>query len=86
VNENGEPCPYHAHRPQTREGNQAWHLIGLCQGQLRLGGMGVVYGFEMTAVLAMARTLGYDERAMALLVPYGEAGLVRALNRRDEEK
>ena len=85
MNENGEPCPYHAHRPQTLEGNQAWHLIELCQGQLRLGGMGVVAGLDMTAVLATARALGYDERAMALLVPFGEAGLVKAVNRRDEE-
>lgn len=85
MNESGEPCPYAKHRPVTVAGAQAWDLVLKASGQLRLGGMGGVAGLDMTAVLATARTLGYDERAMAQLVPFGEAGLVKALNRRDEE-
>lgn len=55
-------------------------------GQLRLGGMGGVAGVDLGTALKMAAALGYDERAMAHLLPAGERGLVRALNpKRDEQ-
>jgi len=45
--------------------------------------MGGVAGIDMEAVLSMARARGYDERAMSLLLPFGEAALVTAVNRKD---
>jgi hypothetical protein len=51
-------------------------------GQLRLGGMGGVAGIDMTAALKMAEAMGYDLRIAAELLPYGERGLVAALNKK----
>ncbi|WP_316979962.1 DUF7697 family protein [Shumkonia mesophila] len=52
-------------------------------GQLRVTAGGAVIGLDMAAALAMAGALGLDGVAMAELLPYGEAGMVRAMNRRD---
>ena len=83
MNDNNERCPYEKHRPETEEGNQAWDLLLKVQGQLRLGGMGGVVGIDLAAALGMAGALGYDERALADLLPAGERGLVKALNKGD---
>lgn len=64
------------------QGWQAWDLLIRAQGQLRLGHQRGVVGIDMPAVLQLARSLGYDETAMAILLPYGERGLVKALNER----
>ena len=53
-----------------------------CQGQLRTAGMGGVIGLDLSAVLQLAHTLGYDETAMAELLPYAERGMVTAINAR----
>lgn len=55
------------------------------QGQLRVGGLGGVTGIDLGAALSLAEALGYDRRAMALLLPAGESGLVAALNKREED-
>ncbi|CUW39672.1 protein of unknown function [Magnetospirillum sp. XM-1] len=39
-------------------------------------------GLDLPALLTQARALGYDETAMALLLPHGEHGLVKALKER----
>lgn len=66
----------------TVQGWQAWDLLIRAQGQLRLGIQRGVVGIDMPAALQMARALGYDQTAMAILLPYGERGLVKALNER----
>jgi hypothetical protein len=71
--------------PQSVEGEQAWSLLRLAQGQLRTAGMGGVISLDMAAVLAMGRALGFDEAALVLLLHYGEAGLVTAFNSRVSE-
>ncbi len=50
-------------------------------GQQRVAGMGGVIGLDLGAALRMAEALGYDRRWAAELLPYGEAGLVAALNK-----
>ena len=56
-----------------------------CQGQLRPAGMGGVIGLDLPAALRMARALGYDEAAMAELLPYAERGMVTAINQRNRD-
>lgn len=42
--------------------------------------MGGVIGIDLQAAMSVAAALGYDAYWMAQLLPYGEAGLVEALN------
>jgi hypothetical protein len=57
-----------------------------CQGQLRRAGMaGLPTGLDMAAVLQVAAALGYDRRAMALLLPMAEPGMLDAIHRRAAE-
>ena len=54
-------------------------------GQLRLAPMGGVIGFDMTALLAMARARGIDPAAAAELLPHVEAVVVETLQKRNDE-
>ncbi len=50
-------------------------------GQVRLAGIsGAVTGIDMAAAFALVAAQGYDVRAMAVLLPAIEAGLVKAFN------
>ena len=60
-------------------------LLRLAQGQLRVAGLGGIVGLDFPAVLAMADALRIDRAALVLLLPYAEAGLVKALNTRVSE-
>ena len=55
-------------------------LVQAAGGQLRLAPMGGVIGFDMTALLAMARAPGVDPAAAAELLPHVEAVVVGKLN------
>ena len=79
ANENGEFCPYKTQEPRTIEGWQAWDLAIRCEGQLRFLEM-VATGLDFTAALRMASALGYDETAVAELLPSLESGLCAATN------
>ncbi|MDJ0685400.1 MAG: hypothetical protein QNJ84_11915 [Alphaproteobacteria bacterium] len=79
-------CPFNAHQPLSEEGAQAWDVLLKCAGQLRLGGMGGVAGLDLGAAFTMASALGYDRKAMALLLPAAERGLVAALNAKRTEQ
>ncbi len=58
-------------------------VIRACSGQLRVGGMGGhVVGIDMGAAFGVAKSLGADLQAMAVLLPCGESGLVKAFNER----
>lgn len=85
MNEGGELCPYTEHQPKTEEGAQAWDLMLKASGQLRLGGMGGVAGIDMGVALRMAEALGYDTRAAVELIPAAERGMVRSLNKRNDD-
>lgn len=56
-------------------------LIIACSRQLRISPGGGVLGVDMLAALEMARSLGYDMKEMAILLPWAELGLVNALNK-----
>ena len=67
----------------TDAGWQAWDVLTRCGGQLRLApNAAAVIGIDLAAALALATALGYDARAIAELLPAGEAGLITALNER----
>ena len=80
----GKRCPYIENAPQTGDGAQAWHLVQRGQGQLRMGGMGGVIGFDLPAILVLADAYGCDREAIAVLLPFAEAGMVQAINRRGD--
>jgi hypothetical protein len=75
----GELCPYIANEPLTDGGWQAWDVLLRCSGQLRLGA-GAVVGIELQAALVVGAAFGHDARALAELLPAGEAGMTKALN------
>ena len=54
-------------------------LIESYSGQLRTAGMGGVIGFDLSALLEVADSLGYDRTAMVLLLPAVEGGLANAI-------
>ena len=75
----GELCPYVANEPMTDAGWQAWDVLLRCSGQLRIVA-GAVIGLDLGAALCLGEALGHDRRALAELLPAGEAGLLAALN------
>ncbi|WP_082917368.1 DUF7697 family protein [Roseovarius indicus] len=69
-------CPRQLHQPQTAEGADVWALASDVGGQWRHalisgpgGAVSVPSGYDMTAVIAMARERGLDTRAVAELMP-----------------
>jgi len=63
----------------TDAGWQAWDVLTRCAGQLRVVGSSVI-GLDLTPMLGIGEALGHDRRALAELLPAGEAGLLAALN------
>ena len=59
-------------------------LLQAAGGQLRLAPMGGVIGFDMTALLAMARARGVPLAAAAELLPHVEAVVVETLQKRND--
>src|SRR6056297_1087636 len=78
-------CPQTQERPLTVEGRQVRDLVQAADGQLRLAPMGGVIGFDMTALLAMARARGVPLAAAAELLPHIEAVVVETLQKRNDE-
>src|SRR6056297_2318990 len=78
-------CPQTQERPLTVEGRQVRDLVQAAGGQLRLASMGGVIGFDMTALLALARARGVDLAATAELLPHVEAVVVETLQKRNDE-
>lgn len=79
----GNRCPYIAHEPLSDAGWAAWDVLTRCSGQLRLAPQGAgVIGLDLAAAIHLGRAAGYDEQALAELLPAGETGLVKALNER----
>jgi hypothetical protein len=60
-------------------------LVQAAGGQLRLAPMGGVIGFDMTALLTMARVRGVPLAAAAELLPHVEAVVVETLQKRTDE-
>lgn len=58
-------------------------MLQNCGGQLRYAGMaGVAVGLDLPAALRLGEDLGYDRRALAVLLPMAEAAVIEALNER----
>lgn len=63
----------------TDEGRRVWALVMRLGGQLRIAPSGRVIGWDMTAALALARALG-SESAAAALLPLIEPVMTQACN------
>jgi hypothetical protein len=59
--------------------HEAWDVLLVCQGQLRLAPSGHVVGIDMNAGLGIGAARGHDLAALSVLLPAAEAGLVDAL-------
>ena len=55
-------------------------------GQLRIGGLGGVLGFDLPAVLRLAELQGYALEPLADLLPPIEAGLIAAMNEKRKQQ
>lgn len=66
-------------QPLTHDGWQVWDLVGRLGGQVRVAGKAVI-GWDMGAVLALARALGLNPMVAAELLPELEAVMVRRSN------
>ena len=47
---------------------------------------GVPTGFDLPALLELADSQGYDRSTMAQLIPFAEAGLLEAVQEREERE
>jgi hypothetical protein len=56
-----------------------------CGTQLRLGANGAVLGLDLAACLKLAEASGLEVRAITLLLPACEAGLLQGLRDRTSE-
>lgn len=74
-----EDCPTRLNQPLTHDGWQVWDLVGRLGGQMRVAGMAVI-GWDMGAVLALARALGLNPMVAAEMLPELEAVMVRRVN------
>ena len=63
----------------SHQEHEAWDVLLVCQGQLRLAPSGHGIGIEMDAALRIGSARGYDLAALSELLPAAEAGLVEAL-------
>ena len=57
-----------------------WDLVGRLGGQLRVAPSGGIFGWDMSAALALATALGIDPAPVAELLPPIEAVMVKKLN------
>ena len=64
------------------EGQAFWSVIGMCETQIRVAGLGGVLGLDFAAVTAMAEASGLDGRVTARLLPFAEAGVWSGIRRR----
>lgn len=75
-----EECPYRKYAPQNDEGEAVWEVIAGCGQQLRVAGMGAVFGLDFGAVLAVGQALGAPAELLADVLPAVERVLVRRAN------
>ncbi|WP_221938484.1 hypothetical protein [Mycobacterium sp. KBS0706] len=62
-------------------------MLQRCGGQVRYAGMaGVAVGLDLSAALTIGEDLGYDRRALAVLLPMAEAAAIEALNERAKNR
>ena len=54
-------------------------MIQICQGQVRVSGMGTVMGLDIPAVLAVAEAIGVDRTSMAQFLDVAEQGILLGL-------
>ena len=71
-------CPYRRFRPQTVEGWQAWHVATVAGFRLMMAGTRPLLFLDQREVAVAAETLGYDARAVLLLAPAIQAGMIAA--------
>lgn len=69
-------------QPLTIEGWECWDLIQRCQGQIRFVDKHFI-GFDLTAVVTVAKSLGYNEDVMIRLLEHAEAGVAEAFRSND---
>ena len=61
------------------EGFEAWEVLLRCSGQFKLYPSGKIAGFDIPTILSVTHVLGYEPRALLLLLDYAEAGLREAI-------
>jgi len=57
-----------------------WDLVGRLGGQLRMAPSGGIFGWDISAALALSGVLGVDPAPVADLLPPIEAVMVKKLN------
>jgi len=67
-------------RARTEEATLVLDLATRLGGQMRVGQMGGVIGFDFSAALAMAAALGIDAAAVAEFLPVIERAMVAKMN------
>jgi hypothetical protein len=56
-----------------------------CQGQVRLAPSGHVIGIDISTALKLGAARGCDLAVLSDLLPAAEAGLIEALNAKDDD-
>lgn len=70
---------------QSPEGSAFWELIQSSVADVKIGGMGVVMGFDTQAILKLAEIKKQDLQVAVELLPYANAGLLRGTGKNKDD-
>ena len=71
--------PYCEHALISDQEHEAWDVLLVCQGQLRLAPSGQVIGIDMHAALKIGAARDYNLAVLSELLPAAEAGVVEVV-------
>lgn len=75
---NGDFCPYKQNALQSPEGSAFWEMVKLSGADIKIGGLGVVLGFDSSAILNIAKIKNQNLGVVLELLPYANMGLLDA--------
>ena len=75
---------YREQAPETLEEHQAWDIVRAVQNHIRVGSTGHVLGLDLGLAIELSRARDFDLEILSELLPAAEAGLLDALNHRDD--
>jgi hypothetical protein len=64
----------------SQQEHEAWDVLVVCQGQIRLAPSGHVIGIDLGAALRIGAARGFKLAVLSELLPAAEAGVVEALS------
>lgn len=74
------------HAPETDEECQAWDILEMSIGQMRVHPMGGVLGLDIQAAITLSDLMGYDTPTVAEILCDAESTIVSAINTKTDSE